>query len=200
MIHVVDIKNPFDLLDGHSYHKVDSASSVWDMLAKIGWTSAEYTLLITIGNKELPEDEWDNPIPDGSHVGVTLKIEGGAVAYIIIAIVSIVVALSFSVAPPGVVNTVEADPVFSLKGQTNQIKLNEPIESCYGDVRHWPSQGATAYNKYIDNNAWQFTLLCLGHGEFDVSQISHVRKLIKVMFLPCPNKPEVRPNGVTQSF
>ena len=174
MIHVVDIKNPFDLIEGHTYHKLESASSVWDMLAQIGWTSIEYGITVTVGNKHLEEDQWDLPIPEGAHVGIAPKIEGGIgfIIFAIIAIVAVVVALAYSFEPPNAPSTAEGDPVFSLKGQTNQTKLNGHIESAYGDVRHWPSNGGASYTKYIDQDAWQFTLLCLGHGEYDLSDLT----------------------------
>jgi hypothetical protein len=168
MIHVVDIKNPFDLLDGLTHHKLESASSVWDVLGQIGWTSIDHAITITINNEELPLERWDDPIADGAHIGIAPKVQG-AITFLVIAIVaivSVVVALSFTLKPPGAVQGNQADPVFSLKGQTNQVKLNGPIESLFGDVRHWPTQGALAYTKYIDQDAWQFSLLCVGQGEY----------------------------------
>lgn len=173
MIHVVDIKNPFDMYDGHQYHKVESASSVWDLLGKIGWKTMDYPITVTIGNSELPEEQWDEPIPDESYIGVAPKVAGGsliiAIISTVIAVISIVLALS--VEPPGVVQTTEADPVFSLKGQTNQTKLNEAIEALYGSVRHWPSYAASPYNKYLSQDSWQYSLLCLGHGEVEIDQV-----------------------------
>tara|TARA_R110000744_G_scaffold17537_4_gene47432 strand:- start:115 stop:2700 length:2586 start_codon:yes stop_codon:yes gene_type:complete len=190
MIHIVDIKNPFNLLDGHTYHKLESASSVWDMLEQIGWTSIEYGITVTVGNTHLEEDQWDLPIPDGAHVGIAPKVEGGLsfAIFVIIAIVSVVVALTYTIQPPTSPSTSEADPVFSLRGQTNQTKLNGLIESAYGDVRHWPSNGADSYTKYINQDAWQFTLLCLGHGEYDLSDLTPGELLERVFIEDTPVK------------
>lgn len=68
-------------------------------------------------------------------------------------------------------NTQSADSVYTLRGQTNRFRPNEPIEVVYGRVRHWPTYAARPYSEYIGNQQYQYSLYCVGQGEFDIATI-----------------------------
>ncbi|MDB9741471.1 host specificity factor TipJ family phage tail protein [Akkermansiaceae bacterium] len=99
---------------------------------------------------------------------------GGIVTVIIIAVVAIaaiaVALLSFK--PPNVGDTPEADAVFDLRGQKNQNRLTYPIEDCYGRNKIYPPYASAPYSQYYGNESFQFQLFCLGHGAFDIEEIT----------------------------
>lgn len=91
---------------------------------------------------------------------------------IVVAIVAVAAVLILSPQPSGVGDTPEADPVYSLKGQTNQNKLGQIIPSNYGRIRDYFDYAAKPYNGYEENKQYQFSLLCAGEGEYDIEPIS----------------------------
>jgi hypothetical protein len=67
--------------------------------------------------------------------------------------------------------TQSPDSVYTLRGQTNRFRPNEPIEVMYGKCRHWPSYAARPYSEYIGNQQYQYSLFCIGQGRFDFESI-----------------------------
>jgi predicted phage tail protein len=178
MIHVAKFDNPFKPTDGEHY-QVEAGVNVWELFASIGLVSFDCELLLTIDNRRLSEDEWDNPIPDGSVIGICPKVEGGIVTLIVIAVVAVaalVLSLTYSVDTPEDPNTGTPDPMYSLKGQTNQVRFGEPIECAYGRTRIWCSHAAKSYNKNISNDAWLYSLYCLGQGHTDLEDLSEAEQ------------------------
>lgn len=122
--------------------------------------------------------KWDEPLKAGEVI-YFIPVPGDPVTIIIwlvVIIVALVVALAVSVnqnpsADTNIGETPEAEPVYDARGQTNQTKIGNPIESIYGRVRHWPSYGAAAYNKYVENDSYLHQLFCLGQGRIQIEQI-----------------------------
>jgi hypothetical protein len=100
------------------------------------------------------------------------KIHGSLTIGLIVAVI-IAVAIFFFMdsAVPTANGLPEADPVYTLKGQQNQVKPGEPIEKHYGNVRHWPSYAARPYNQFVNDEQWLFALLCVGIGYYNVSDV-----------------------------
>jgi hypothetical protein len=65
----------------------------------------------------------------------------------------------------------QANPIYSLSGQSNQVSLGNPIQVQYGYARHFPSYAAASYTQYINNEQFLYQLFCLGQGLFDISAI-----------------------------
>ena len=173
-IRVIQSDNPFDISNNHLAFDVNGGLSVWEIFQTIGLTEFKSQMTVTLDKEELHFDQWDNPIKAGSVVGIVPKVEGSVITIIIIAVLAvaaIAIALTLNVPVPNSPKLSEPDPVYSLKGQTNQIKLGSPIESHYGAPRVWPSYGAKPYTRYQSNEAWQHSLFCLGQGSYDVSQV-----------------------------
>lgn len=81
------------------------------------------------------------------------------------------IAAGIMLQPPELGETPEADPMYSINGQNNQLKLNNPIEVAYGRNKIWPSYAARPFTRYIDNDQYLYQLLCLGQGEYDVEGV-----------------------------
>ena len=203
MINIAIVKNPFNPLKDveiyrSDFHTVNSVVGYYNVPVN------EIPIIAILNNDQqnpLTRDQWDDELPDEAYLTFIPIVDGGFLSLIItvlLTIVSIAIALSLQVPIPNSPNIAEADPVYSLKGQTNQIKLNEPIESLYGSPRHWPSYAAKPYNMYQNNNAYQYVLLCIGHGSYDVHQVY-------IEDTPIEDFPEVEfeivePNGTFNLF
>ncbi len=174
MIGVVQILNPFEPTKPGSFKgtSANPGSSVRDILTGLGIKEFARPTVVFVDNEPVLREAWETPLEDGQIVRICPVVEGGIFVLIIalVAIAAIAVALTLSVPIPSTPKLAEPDPVYSLRGQTNQLKLGDPIECPYGRVRLWPSYGAKPYNKYINNESFQYQLFCLGHGEFQIEQ------------------------------
>jgi len=95
-----------------------------------------------------------------------------AIISIVITIVMLGVTLLMSTPTPTTPGEAPAsDPVYTIKGQANSIRLAEPIECNYGRNRVYPSYAARPYYEYRDNDQYQFSLFCLGQGEYEIEEI-----------------------------
>lgn len=120
----------------------------------------------------ITRDRWNQPMKPGDVVAfVTLP---GDVVSLVIAIVAVIIAVAavLLIADPKIPqdNTPAANSVYTLRGQQNRFRPNEPIEVSYGRVRHWPTFIARPYSEYIGNDQYQYSLFCVGQGYFDIHE------------------------------
>jgi hypothetical protein len=96
----------------------------------------------------------------------------GIIIAIVIALVMVVVTLLMAPSAPVTPGeTPASDPVYTVKGQQNSIRLGEPIENSYGRNRIYPSYASRPYYEYRDNDQYQFSLFCIGQGEYELEEI-----------------------------
>jgi hypothetical protein len=122
----------------------------------------------TVNGVPVLRAEWDTyRFRDGDVISFISTV-GDAVT-IIIAIVAVIVAIAayLLIPDPESPDTKEGDTVFSLRGQSNRMRLGEPIEVSYGRCRFFPSVAAPAYTRYIGNEAYQYSWLVIGQGEYE---------------------------------
>lgn len=100
------------------------------------------------------------------------KLYGSLVVGIIVALI-IAAAIYFfvSVSIPTNQGLPETDPVYSFKGQQNQIKEGDAIEKFYGEGRHWPSYASRPYNQIISGEQWYFGLFVCSIGPTEVEEV-----------------------------
>lgn len=125
-----------------------------------------------IDSEKVTQDRWDNLLDERSTVIICPEV-GFNFAILLLLSIIIAVAIYFLIDIP-VSNTngsEEADPMYTLRGQKNQVRLSQPIEKHYGKVRTWPSYMARPYNQFYDNDQYLFALLCVGLGEYDIEKI-----------------------------
>lgn len=138
-----------------------------------------------VGAVELPIDDWDYPIQEAEQI--TLLVLPGAEAaaaawayiypYLIQALVGlavgIVVSLIFRPKSPDGLDAGEESPVYSLNATQNRARLNEPVPVHYGTPTWPPDFAAAPYVFYTgtSNDMFVDELLCLGHGNFVVSEV-----------------------------
>ena len=180
MTRVFEFTNPFEPRKDFRSWEFPDGGTVHNYLAGAfgaGFKEFEFPTICLVNGVPWKREEWDNDVPDGATVSFVRLVQG--IEAIIIAIVVVVVAvvvavaLSPSAVTPSAINgdIPEADPVYNLSGQKNQVKLNEPIECAYGKNRLWPTYAALPYNIYQDNEQFQFSLYCLGHGSFSIEEM-----------------------------
>lgn len=148
-------------------------SNLWDYVHRRFPEDKEFpspTFCLVNGKATLRED-WGKPLDEEdvvifvAHIGDVVTI----IYYAIVLIVSVAITLAMDdPAIPGS-DAQKGDPAYNLSGQQNRIRLSEPIESHYGRCRIWPSYGARPYNQYIGNDQYQYSLFCLGQGEYTIS-------------------------------
>lgn len=63
------------------------------------------------------------------------------------------------------------DPVYSLQGGQNMVRLGEPVPVIYGRVVTYPDAATLPYAYFQDNQQYISQILCLGQGEFDIYDI-----------------------------
>ena len=174
MAKAIHITNPFSKKI-ETIFDFEKNETVLDAAAKLyGDGNADFVVptICIVGDKPLLRKEWVSYIPEDSEVVSFVAVTGNPVVYIIIAVVvSIAVSLLMVVTPPKMGSIPEPDPVFTLRGQTNKVKLGDPIEDHYGRVRIFPSYAAISYNKYINNEQYLYSLFCLGQGEFEIENV-----------------------------
>lgn len=118
--------------------------------------------------------EWETRrFKDGDVVAFVTVPQG--IELLIVAIIAVVVAVAVVLLMPDPAipgdNTVSPNSVYTLRGQSNRFRPNEPVEVMYGKCRHWPTYAARPYSEYRGNQQYQFSLFCLGQGSFDIHSI-----------------------------
>lgn len=180
MIKVGYAESAVDPLEGFSYDYVEEGYSINRILEKHGKKEVgeDYTparpVVATVNNQPWTRDKWDLPLPEGSVV-CFLPLAGGIIAGVltVVALVAAAVAIYFFFKSQGLEDDFggNPDPVYSLKGTKNQVRLSNPIECPYGRNRIYPSYAAKPYNYYDnDGKQWQRQLFCVGVGYYDFEE------------------------------
>ncbi len=171
---VLEVYNPFDPSAKHARR-----STIKRRMKVRNWLGAHcrnysakdnafyHASVVEVNGKVLMRSEWGYLIKKNDIVKIT-QLTGNPVVIMWISLafaaISLVIALTTKFPNPNTGQADEADPVYTLKGQRNQIKLNSPIEVSYGKVRMWPSYAAQPYNTYENNDQYLYSLFCLGQG------------------------------------
>jgi hypothetical protein len=190
MAHIIETPNAFQPLTNLRRHQVAGGITINEWLRSLrpgsnadGWREFDTAATIVFNGSDYqlrhydPETGrspgWDRVIKEDDFVNLVLVPEGPFIIIaLIIVVVAVAVTLAFSAMAPKAPGELPAsDPVFSTRGQYNQIRLGEPIEVPYGRNRMYPSLASRPYFQYIDNDQFQYVLFCLGQGYYDIEQI-----------------------------
>lgn len=174
----IEITNALDAVRSHTLRMI-AGETVEDLLKNRFGPSCSFSFpfIVFVNQEAKPRRMWQEklfPSDTVTLVHLPAGFVATAVFAVILAVAAVAVALSFNVSTPTIGNVIdlpEAAPVYSLSGQSNSIKLNDPIESSYGRVLHWPAYASRPYVYYIGNEQYINILLCLGQGTYDVEEI-----------------------------
>ena len=155
---------------------LDPISSLKETEVEVGFAICDYVTNspglhyhISINNKPALAD---SKLHEGDVAVFVPCVHGNILIGIVIALI-VAAAIYFFMASGVPTNTglPEPDPVYTFRGQQNQLKENDPIERHYGEVRHWPSYASRPYNQFIGNEQWLYALFCVGLGECIVTDV-----------------------------
>lgn len=166
---ILYVSNPFEPFDVDTWAENGAGSTIREWVEEEVGEFELPTLCILNGAPLLRED-WDHKIVEGDVV-TFVTLPGDPLTIIIAVVVAIItIAVTLLLAPkiPGELG--DSDPAYSLKGQSNRVRLGEPIEVAYGKTVMWPSYAARPYNQYIGNEQFQYSLFCLGQGKFTIHE------------------------------
>jgi hypothetical protein len=176
MAYIIETPNPFEPLTDVRKHIVRGGISILEWLeqSRPGFTEFEVPTICVVNGKPRLRKDWEQKIRDEDIINFITLPQGEflVIAAIIIIVAVLAVALITTVGAPLTPGEAPAsDPVFSTKGQSNAIRLGEPIEVCYGRNRIYPSLAMRPFFQYIDNDQFQHSLFCLGQGEYEIDTI-----------------------------
>ena len=178
MAYIIETPNALQPLIGIKKHRHPGGVSIrqWLEWQYPGFSEFETPTICLLNGKPLLRRDWNKEIKEKDIVNfigivgevVTISLIIAAV----VAVVSLAVSLYLVLSLPGTPGEAPAsDPVFTLKGQSNAIRLGEPIECHYGRNRIWPSLASIPFYRYIDNDQFQHSLFCIGQGEYEIEAI-----------------------------
>lgn len=173
---IIETLNPFEPFNAQKTI-VESGCTIRQWVQRKFPDTGEFPIatICMVNGRPLKREEWDYAMEKDDVVNFVSLPEGELALIIIAVVISVAaVAVSLLMPIPGP-NTPgehpESDPVFSTKGQTNSIRLGEPIEVHYGRNRVYPSLASRPYFEYRNNDQFQFSLFCIGQGEYTIDQI-----------------------------
>lgn len=177
MAHIIETPNPFQPLDGMRKHCIAGG-----VMSVRGWLEKEYpgfvefpiATICLFNGAPLMRADWKDRVIQEEDVVCFTAVVGEVITWV--AIISVVISIGVGIysvlsQPTAPGETPGSDPVYSVKGQTNAIRLGEPIEVCYGRNRIYPSLAARPFYRYISNDQYQHSLYCLGQGVYDIESI-----------------------------
>lgn len=175
MAFVIETTNPFQPLKDLVKQECLGGMTIRQWLENKypGFIEFPVPTVCAINGTPIKREEWSERVIQPRDVVNFIAMPEGPFLIIAILIVAVIALAIFMFAampsapgePPG------ADPVFSVSGQQNTIRLGEPIEVCYGRNRIFPSLAARPFFKYQNNDQFQYSLFCLGQGKYHIEQI-----------------------------
>lgn len=179
MAHIIEICNPFEPLRDSktTLHAGNITIADWLRLRFPGFIKFEKPTLCIVNGNYILQAQWETfVIRENDVVNIVTLAQGldpitwFYIAVALFSIASVVLVLSIPKPKlPG--EQPDASPIYDLRGQNNQNRFGNPIEVAYGKVRMWPSYAARPYNRFKDNDQYQYQLLCLGQGKFEIHEI-----------------------------
>lgn len=137
-----------------------------------GFTEFSQPTLVSLNGRPVMRGDWDSTVVNEGDTLTAAVLPTGieTIFYIFIAVVAVAsyVMISNMPTPKNPADLPAPDPVFSLSGQRNTMKIMEPVEVAYGRNKLWPSYAARPFNKYDGNEQYLYQLFCLGQGEYQI--------------------------------
>lgn len=174
MAYVIYCPNPFEPRN-HDKWRVNNDITIRGWLEKEfpGFTEFDLPTICFLNGQPLKREGWGHQLAETDVVQFIAVPQGPfiIIAILVVALALAVVFLAQSPVPKVPGEAPASDPVFSVKGQQNDIRLGEPVECNYGRNRIYPSLATRPYYQYVDNDQFQYSLMCIGQGEYSISEI-----------------------------
>lgn len=178
MAYIIETPNALQPLIGLKKHLHPGGVSIrgWLEVQYPGFKEFETPTICLLNGKPVLRADWSQEIKNKDIVNfIGIVGEVVTIALIIsavIAVAALAVSLYLVLSMPGTPGEAPgSDPVFTLKGQSNAVRLGEPIECHYGRNRIWLSLASIPFYRYQDNDQFQHSLFCLGQGQYEIEAI-----------------------------
>lgn len=177
MIQVLIIDNPFEPLRNMTRTTANEGQTIREWLC--GYFGADFNefdrpTVCQHNGALLMRADWETVILQDGDLVAFVSVPQGPVVMIVLAVIALVVAVGLYLLMPDPKipgETSASDSVYTLRGQTNRFRPNEPVEVVYGKVRHWPTYACRPYSEYVGNLQYQRSLFCLGQGQYDIASM-----------------------------
>jgi hypothetical protein len=177
MIQVVVISNPFQPFKDLQRAPGIKGQTIREWLREAygpDFEEFEQPTICQLNGQAILRKFWDTRKLEEDDVLAFVTLPQG-IETLIIAIVAVVVAVvAVTLMPDPKIpqdQTVSPDSVYTLRGQTNRFRPNEPIEVVYGKCRIWPTFITRPYSEYRGNDQYQYSLFCLGQGRVEIDDM-----------------------------
>lgn len=177
MAYILEIQNPFDVTKIKKHiHPGGITVKEWLLLQDPKFIEFATPTICIFNGQPILRAEWPKRIIGPQDIVSFTAVPQGPfliiAAVIIIAVVALTAMFVKTVSDPTTPGELPAsDPVFTVKGQQNTIRLGEPIEVPYGRNRIYPSLASRPYYQYLNNDQFQYTLFCIGQGSYDIEAV-----------------------------
>lgn len=173
--YILETPNAFQPYQDLQKHEVTETVTIRQWLNQTYPDREEFPVptICIFNGQYLLRDQWNRELQDGDVVNF-VSVVNGIVEAIVLAVIIVAVSVALMLLMPMPTTpgkTPESDPVFSLKGKQNEIRLGEPIEVSYGRNRIYPSLASRPYFLYKDNDQFQYALYCIGQGRYQIDAV-----------------------------
>lgn len=175
--YINEINNPFTPHLASQKHLVTKPISIRDWLEERynGFIEFSRPTICLVNGDALLREQWDYQIKDNDVVNFVEAAPGEPLTIFMVAftVVATAAALYYAkqVPKPNMGQMPDQDPVYTLSGQSNRIKLMNPIEVPYGRNKIWPSYAARSYNKFDNDDQYLYSLMVIGQGSYHIEAI-----------------------------
>lgn len=177
MAYIIETPNAFQPLVGLKKYEHEGGISIleWLQQTRPGFQEFEQPTICLVNGHPVLREDWKKPFSKNdiinfvTVVGDPLTIIALVISVVLVAVtVALSLFMKFPDTPGGIP---ESDPVYSIKGKQNLIRLGEPIEVNYGRNRIYPSMASRPYYLYESNEQYQHSLFCIGQGEYEIEDV-----------------------------
>jgi len=177
MAFILEVVDPFHpLKDAQKHHHPGGVTiRQWLELTKPGFVEFEKPTICIINGQPVMRDEWNTRLIQKDDVVNFVAVVGyeWVVIILIVLLIALVIVMAVTMKTPETPGELPASsPVFSNQGKMNAIRLGEPIECNYGRNRIYPSLASRPFYRYVGNDQFQHSLLCIGQGVYAIDTIS----------------------------
>jgi len=176
MAFIIETVDPFNPLKGMQKHEHPGYITIraWLQEQYPGFLEFDKPTICLVNGAPVLREDWDKREILPNDIVNFVAVVG----YEWVAIIAVVLVIALAVYMAVTTKTPEtpgelpsSSPVFSTQGKTNTIRLGEPIECNYGRNRIYPSLASRPFFRYVGNDQFQHTLLCIGQGEYSIADI-----------------------------
>ena len=166
---VTEVTNVFEPQKGVIRNFVPAG---WSIREVVNWRLGDgqdfdYPTIALLQGEPVMREDWETTMLGEKDVLAFVQVPGdfGLIALIISSVLAVWTILSMP-SIPARVDEDQAESSYSLRGQRNQIKLQQPIPCPYGRNRIFPPYAARDYSKFSNDDQILYQLFCIGQGEY----------------------------------